>query len=122
MPYTKMTHYSVQPRDQIFVKVMDFCLLLEIQGKNVGKTLSSKYSQKLLDHAKQPGTYALKTASKSAIKKTEKAIGDLIGNKIADRIKKVSKLHHRIIQKQMKRKYLEKDTYLQKKDRKLLMI
>ena len=30
MPYTKMTHYSVQRRDQIFVKVMDFCLLLEI--------------------------------------------------------------------------------------------
>ena len=119
MPYTKMTHYSVQPRDQIFVKVMDFCLLLEIQGKNVGKTLSSKYSQKLLDHAKQPATYALKIASKSAIQKTAEAIGDLIGNKIAGRIKKVSKIHHRIIQKQMKRKQLEKDIYLQKKDRKL---
>ena len=28
-----MTCYSVQPREQIFVKDDDFCLLLEILGK-----------------------------------------------------------------------------------------
>ena len=33
-------------------------------GKNVSKNLARKYSQKLLDHAKQPATDALKTASK----------------------------------------------------------
>ena len=58
-------------------------------GKNFGKrkkNLSSKYSQKLLDHAKQPTTDALKTASKTAIQKAAEATCDFIGNKIADSI------------------------------------
>ena len=37
--------------------------------KNINKNLSSKCSQKLLDHAKQSATDALKTASKRAIQK-----------------------------------------------------
>ena len=67
-------------------------------GKNVSKNLSGKYSpgmlamrQKLLDHAKQSATDVLKTASKSAIQKTAEATGDLFGNKIANKIIKVSK-------------------------------
>ena len=36
-------------------------------GNNISKNLSSKYSQKLLDHAKQSATDVLKTASKRAI-------------------------------------------------------
>ena len=53
--------------------------------------MSSKYSQKLLDHAKQSAaTEALKTTSKRVIQKTAEANGDLIGNKIANRITKVS--------------------------------
>ena len=32
--------------------------------KNLSKNLSGKYSQKLLDHAKQSATNALKTTSK----------------------------------------------------------
>ena len=59
----------------------------------------SKYSQKLIDHAKQSATDALNTASKRAIQKPEEATGDLIGNKIIDRLKK--KVHHRIIQKEI---------------------
>ena len=35
----------------------------------MGKQLSSKYSQKLLDHAKQSVTDAIKTALKTAIQK-----------------------------------------------------
>ena len=60
-------------------------------GKNISKNLSSKYSQELIDHAKQSVTDALKTDSKVAIQKTAEATGDLIGNKIAYRITKVSK-------------------------------
>ena len=48
----------------------------------MSKTLGGKYPQKLLDHAKQSATDVLKTASNKAIQKTEKATGDLIGNKI----------------------------------------
>ena len=47
--------------------------------------------QKLLDHAKQSATDVLKTTSKSAIQKTAEATGDLFGNKIANKIIKVSK-------------------------------
>ena len=39
-------------------------------AKNMGKSLSNKYSQKLLDSAKKSTTDAIKTASKRAIQKT----------------------------------------------------
>ena len=50
-----------------------------------------KYSQNLLDHAKQSAADALKTSSKRVIQKTAEATGDLIGNKSVDRIIEVSK-------------------------------
>ena len=59
--------------------------------KSQVKILSSKYSQKIVEHAKKSATDALKTASKRAIKKTEESTGYLIGNKIADKIGRVSK-------------------------------
>ena len=46
------------------------------------KTLSGKYSQKRLHHAKESATDALKATSKKAVQKTAEATGDLIGNKI----------------------------------------
>ena len=57
----------------------------------MGKSLSNKFGQKLLDNAKKSTTDAIKSASKKAIQKTAEAIGDLIGNKIADKITTVSK-------------------------------
>ena len=57
----------------------------------MGKSLSNKYGQKLLHSAKQSTTDVIKTASKRAIQKTAEATGDLIGNKIADKITSVSK-------------------------------
>ena len=36
-------------------------------GKNVNKNLSGRYSQKLLDHAKQTAADAFKITSKSSI-------------------------------------------------------
>ena len=40
--------YSIEPRDQIYVKAYEFLLF----AKHIGKNLSSKYNQKLLDSAK----------------------------------------------------------------------
>ena len=60
-------------------------------AKNMGKNLSNKYGQKLLDSAKKSKTDAIKTASERAIQKTEEATRDLIDNKIADKITSVSK-------------------------------
>ena len=59
---------------------------LEIREKNQLKNLSSKYCQKLLDHAKQSATDEPKTAVKRAVKKTAEAIEDLNGSKITDKI------------------------------------
>ena len=58
---------------------------------DINKYVSGKYSQKLLDHAKKSAADALKTASNRVIQKAVEATGDLIGNKIADRITKVYK-------------------------------
>ena len=79
--------YSIEPRDRIYVKGYGFLSF----AKNMGKSLSNKYGQKLVDSAKKSTTDALKTASKRAIQKTAEAAGDLICNKIADKITSVSK-------------------------------
>ena len=63
--------------------------------------MSSKYSQNLLDHAKQSATDAFEITLQRIIKKTAEATGDSIGNKIADRITKDSKSSQKIIQKQL---------------------
>ena len=52
----------------------------------VSKKFDDKYGKKLMDTATKTGIDAAKTASKRAVQKTAKAIGDLIGNKIADKI------------------------------------
>ena len=57
-------------------------------AKNTGKSLSD---QKLLDSAKKSTTDEIITASKRAIQKTRETTGDLIANKIADKITSVSK-------------------------------
>ena len=90
-----MTRYSVQPRDQIFVKGYGFLSFAKNMGKNIGKDISKnligKYSQKLLDHTKQSATDLFKTASKRAIQEAAEATGDLIGNKSANKIPKAPK-------------------------------
>ena len=79
--------YSIEPRNRIYLKGYGFLSF----AKNKGKSLSSKYGQKLLDSAKKSTTDAIKTASKRAIQKTAEATGDLVGNKIANKITNVSK-------------------------------
>ena len=124
-----MMCYSVQSRDRIFVKGYGFLSFAKNMDKNIGKSisksLSGTYSQKLLDHANQSATDAFKTSSKSVIQKTGEAIGGLIGNKIVDKSIKIIKRDSKVIQKHLQmsmiKKYLKKDIYLQKEDRKLLM-
>ena len=60
-------------------------------GTNISKKLSSKYNQKLFDHAKPSATDAFKNASKRTIRKTAEEKGVFIGNKVADKIRKVSR-------------------------------
>ena len=79
--------YSIEPRNRIYVKDYGFLSF----AKNMGKSLSNKYGQKLLDSAKKSTADAIKTASKRAIQKTAEATSDLIGNRIADKITSISK-------------------------------
>ena len=60
--------------------------------KNIGKSLSSKYTKKLLVTAKELATDSLKTASNRAIqKKTAEATGYLAENKIAEKTANTTK-------------------------------
>ena len=79
-------HYSIEPRERRCKRLWIFNI-----AKNIGKSLSNKYGQKLVGTAKKSATDALKTASKRAFQKTAEAIGDLVSNKIADKITSISK-------------------------------
>ena len=62
---------------------MGFCHFLEHLVINIVK--------KLIDTATKIGIDAAKTASKRVVQKTAEATGDLIGNKIADKVTLVGK-------------------------------
>ena len=86
--------YSIEPRDRIYVKSYGFLFFAKNVGRHankVAKSLSNKFSQKLFDSAKKSTTDTIETASKRAIQKTAEVAGDLIGNKIADKITNVSR-------------------------------
>ena len=113
--------YSIEPRDRIYVKGYRFLSF----AKNMGKSLSNKYGQKLLDSAKKSTTDAKKITSKRAIQKTAEATGDLIGSKIADKITSISDKKSpnkdEREEENMKITIHKKDTYHQKKGKKLLI-
>ena len=55
------------------------------------RKFDDKYGKKLMDTATKTGIEAVKTASKWVVQKIAEATGDLIGNKIADKITSVRK-------------------------------
>ena len=63
--------------EKIFDKSMD-----------VGKKYGKKYGNKLLDNSISAGKDFAKIAGKKVLTKSAEATGDLLGNKIADRITK----------------------------------
>ena len=75
--------YSIEPRERRYVK--RYVLL------SFARSLNNKYGQKLADSAKKSATDPLKIVGKRAIQRTAEATGDLIGNKIADKITGYSK-------------------------------
>ena len=79
--------YSTENRERKYVKDYGFLSF----AINIGKNLSNKYGQKLVDSATKSATDASKTASKRTIHKTAEATEDLVGNKIADTITSISR-------------------------------
>ena len=100
---------------------MDFCLF----AKNMGKRLTNKYDQKLLDSTKKSTTDAITTSSKRAILKTAEATGDLIRNETTSASNKPAiELHSKELpnnNNDNETDVIRKDTFLQKKGNKLLM-
>ena len=109
--------YSLEPGERIYLKGYGFLSFT----KNMTKNVSNKHGQKLLNSAEKSATDVIQTPSKRAIQKTVEATGDLIGNKIADKIASVSKKSPKELQNDEIEAPKKKDTYLQKKGNKLLM-
>ena len=60
-------------------------------GINAAKKFGDKYGKNLMDTAKKQGTNFAKTAGKRIVQKSAEATGDLVGNKIADKITSLGK-------------------------------
>ena len=71
--------YSIEPGKRRFVKGNGFMSFARI--------FSDKYSKSLMDTRIDVSKKFAKTADKKILKKTAKATGDLIGNKIAGKIR-----------------------------------
>ena len=75
--------YSTEPKHRKFVQ--EYCFL------SFARKFGDKYGKKLMDTATKIGIDTTKPASKWVVQKTAKATGDLIRNKIADKITSLGK-------------------------------
>ena len=75
--------YSTEPPFRTYVNEYGFMKL--------ARKFGDKYGKILMDAATKTGTDAAKTAAKGVVQTTAKAPGDLIDNKIADKITSVDK-------------------------------
>ena len=75
--------YSTEPKFWKYVKGYGFLSFPRKFGDKYGKTL--------MDTATKTGIDEAETASKRVVQKTSEATGDLIGNKIADKITSLGK-------------------------------
>ena len=75
--------YSPETRYRKYVKRYGFLSFV--------KKCGNKYGKKLMNIATKTGMDTVKIASKRVVQKTAGATGDLIGNKIADKITSVGK-------------------------------
>ena len=78
--------YSIEPRERRYVKGYGFT--------SFARNFSDKYSKYLMDKGIDLSKTFAKTAGEKILKETAKATGDLIGNKIADKITSASKKSH----------------------------
>ena len=76
--------YSIEPRERRYVKGYGFM--------SFARNFSDKYSKSLMDKGIDVPKTFVKTAGKKILIETAKATGDLIGNKIADKITAKSSL------------------------------
>ena len=94
--------YLIEPRERRYLKGYGFLSFARNFGNKYGKKLkntaiktgtnfNSKYGKKLTDTAIKTGKGFATIAGKKIVQKKAEATGDLIGNKIADKITSASK-------------------------------
>ena len=96
--------YSIEPRERRYVKGYGFL--------SFARNFSDKYSKSLMDKEVDVSEKFAKTAGKKILKEIAKATGDLIGNKIADKITSASKKSHDEVNNE-----ILKERYISPKDR-----
>ena len=91
--------YSLEPRYRRYVQGQGFMSFARNIGNkygkkifdkslDVGKSMKKNYGKKILDSSLSAGKDFAKITGKNVLTKSAEATGDLIGNKIADRITK----------------------------------
>ena len=91
--------YSLEPHYRRYVQGQGFMSFARNIGNKYGrkifdksldvsKSMKKKYGKKILDNSLSAGIDFAKIAGKEVLTKSAEATGDLIGNKIADRISK----------------------------------
>ena len=122
-------HYSVEPRERRYVKRYGFLSFARNFGNKyvkklmntaikTGTNFNSKYDKKLTDTAIKTGKDFATIAGKKIVHKSAEATGDLIGNKIADKITSASKKpHNEEIQPNEVNNEIPKERYISPKDR-----
>ena len=94
--------YSLEPHYRKYVQGQGFMSFAKNIGNkygkklfdksmDVGKKYGKKYGNKLLDNSISTGKDFAKIAGKKVLTKSAEVTGDMIGNKIADRITKSSR-------------------------------
>ena len=94
--------YSLKPSYRRYVQGQGFMSFAKNIGNkygrkifdksiDVGKKMSNKYVRKILDKSMDAGKYFSKVARKKVLHKSAEATGEIIGNKIADRITRSSR-------------------------------
>ena len=90
--------YSLEPHYRRYVQGQGFMSFARNIGNKYGnkifdvsKSMKNKYGKKILDNSLSAGKDFAKIAGKKVLTKSAEATGDLIGNKVADRITKEQK-------------------------------
>ena len=121
--------YSIEPKKRRYVKGYGFLSFAINFGNKYGKKLmntaiktganfNSKYGKKLTNTAIRTGKDFATIAGKAIVHKSAEATGDLIGNKIADKITSASKkLQNEEIQSNEVNNEIPKERYVSPKER-----
>ena len=90
--------YSLEPRYRKYVQGQGFLSFAKNIGNKYGKKIfdnsidvSNKYGRKILDKSMDASKDFAKIAGKKILHKIAEATGEMIGNKVADRITKSSR-------------------------------